>query len=92
MERERRERSMSTKERDYGPRNYVMAKANRLVSIIREAQRISFGELCEKGHLAPSTLYNYRKIILAKFSDIEYRGDEFRVKPMRTALMVPEEK
>lgn len=82
---------MSTEERDYGPRNYVMGKANRLVQIIRDAGRMSFGELCEKGHLAPSTLYNYRKIILAKFQDIEFVGDEFKVKPQAASVEPPVE-
>lgn len=60
--------------------NYVMSKAQTLVDIIRKRKVISFGELCSEGHIAPSTLYSYKKIILAKFPDIEFDGQNFKVK------------
>jgi len=59
--------------------NFVMAKVNKLANIIREAKVIKFGDLCVKGHIAPSTLYSYKKIIEARFKDIVFDGEAFRV-------------
>jgi len=59
--------------------NYIMKKVNILAGIIRDKKKISFGELCVAGHIAPSTLYSYKKILLAKCKDIEFDGDNFKV-------------
>jgi len=60
--------------------NYIMSKTQKLVDIIRTHGKISFGELCSEGRIAPSTLYAYKKVILAKFQDIEFDRDNFKVK------------
>jgi len=70
---------MSITNRVKGWSNFIMAKTSRLAEIIRKRRVISFGELCSEGHIAPATLYGYRKILLARFKDIEYDGENFRV-------------
>lgn len=61
-------------------RNNIMAKANELAAIIRKHKHISFGKLCVEGHIAPSTLYNYKRILTDAFKDIVYEKGEFSVK------------
>ena len=63
--------------------NRIMAKTQKLADIIRVKREISFGDLCVEGHIAPSTLYNYAKIILKRFLDIEYEGGWFRSKQLK---------
>lgn len=63
-------------------RNEIMAKTNELADIIRKHKKISFGQLCVEGHIAPSTLYNYKRILTDgdTFKDIIYEKGKFTVK------------
>ncbi|RLC82942.1 MAG: hypothetical protein DRJ03_18300, partial [Chloroflexi bacterium] len=56
-----------------------MAKLNEVAEIIREHGKISFGDLCTKAHLAPSTLYQYWRAMRDKFHDLHYEGGIFYV-------------
>jgi len=62
----------------------IMKKASALAEIIREHKAITFGELSVKGDIAPSTLYNYTKIILSHFKDIKYENGVFSVVAVET--------
>ena len=60
-------------------RNNVMATANELAEFIRKNAPVKFGQVCIKKQIAPSTLYNYMKILLSVYEDIHYANGEFIV-------------
>jgi len=60
--------------------NRIMAKLNEIAEIIRKEGVISFGELCVKAHLAPSTLYQYWRSMRDLFSDLDYEAGHFFVR------------
>jgi len=59
-----------------------MSKVNELADIIRKHGKISFESLCTEGHIAPSTLYAYKKLILEKCGDITFKDGFFKVVPV----------
>jgi len=60
-------------------RNRIMASVNELAAFIRENAPVSFGEVCVKKHIAPSTLYNYMRILKDMVRDIKYENGIFYV-------------
>lgn len=56
-----------------------MATINELAGFIRSNAPVSFGVLCTKKHIAPSTLYGYIKIMLDVCTDITYQRGVFYV-------------
>lgn len=76
-------------------RNRIMATVNELADFIRKNAPIKFGVVCAKKHIAPSTLYNYTRILLDMCSDIRYEGGTFYVEKhhrMPDGKLVPVEK
>jgi hypothetical protein len=53
---------------------------NQMLRVIRKEKRISFADLCIRLDMAPSTLHQYKRVILDSTSDIEYKGGIFYVK------------
>ena len=61
--------------------NAIAASINELAQFIRENAPIKFGQVCLKKHIAPSTLYGWKKILLDVCTDIEYEHGIFKIKP-----------
>jgi hypothetical protein len=59
--------------------NNVMATINELAELIRKDAPIEFGLVCAKKHIAPSTLYNYIRVLLPLCKDIKYINGVFEV-------------
>lgn len=60
-------------------RNAVAASVNELATYIRKEGPVTFGQLCMKMHVAPSTLYGWKKILLDMCPDIRYSHGKFDV-------------
>jgi hypothetical protein len=59
--------------------NAIGASINELASFIRENAPIKFGTVCLKKHIAPSTLYGWKKLLLDVCTDIKYDHGVFKV-------------
>jgi len=57
--------------------NAIAASVNELAQFIRENSPIKFGEVCLRKHVAPSTLYGWKKILLDVCPDIHYSHGTF---------------
>lgn len=55
----------------------VRIRLNQMAKIIREKKAVSFGELCLIMDMAPSTLYNYARMLRNVFLDIKFEGGVF---------------
>lgn len=60
-------------------RNTVMVKFTEIAEIIRSAKSISFGHLCARAHIAPSTLYGYWRSMKTLFEDLRFERGVFYV-------------
>jgi len=60
-------------------RNAVAASINELSTYIRKEGPVKFGQVCVKMHIAPSTLYGWKKILLDMCPDIKYSHGLFTV-------------
>lgn len=58
-------------------RNAVGASINELAGYIREKGEVSFGQVCLKMHIGPSTLYGWKRILLDTCPDIEFSHGKF---------------
>jgi hypothetical protein len=58
-------------------RNAVGASINELAQFIRENKAVTFGELCLKMHISPSTLYGWKRILIDTCPDIHYSHGKF---------------
>ena len=55
----------------------VSAISNKIAHIVRSRGTVSFGEMCIAADLTPSSLYNYKRVVLDLFNDITYDGEKF---------------
>jgi len=55
----------------------VRVRLNQMAKIIREKRVVSFGELCLIMDLAPSTVYNYARMLRNVFLDIKFEDGVF---------------
>jgi len=60
-------------------RGNVMARLNQMVRIIREKKAVPMGELCMQMNLAPSTVYQYARLMRNVFFDIKFENGMFTV-------------
>jgi hypothetical protein len=75
-------------------RNAIGASINELARFIRKTAPVTFGEVCLKMHVAPSTLYGWKKILLDTCSDIHFSNGTFNVEKhhrMPDGALVPTE-
>ena len=57
----------------------VMARLNRIAQIVREKKAVPIGELCLQMNMAPSTMYQYARIMRNVFLDIKLENGIFQV-------------
>lgn len=50
---------------------------DRIAKEIRKRKRLDIVNFCDVLNLSPSTFYNYRKFITARYTDIIYENNEF---------------
>lgn len=55
----------------------VRVRLNQMAKIIREKRAVPFGELCLIMDLAPSTVYNYARMLRNVFLDIKFEDGVF---------------
>lgn len=60
-------------------RNAIAASITELATYIRKEGPVNFGQVCVKMHIAPSTLYGWKKILLDMCPDIKYSHGVFKV-------------
>ncbi|UVF62328.1 DNA-binding repressor [Nitrososphaeria virus YSH_462411] len=55
-----------------------MAKSiDRIAKLVREEKRLGIVKFCDVLNLSPSSFYNYRKFVTARYHDIIYENGEF---------------
>jgi len=57
----------------------VMARLNQMARLIREKKAVPIGELCLQMNLAPSTVYQYARLMKNVFLDIKFENGVFQV-------------
>lgn len=57
----------------------VMARLNQMARLIREKRAVPIGELCLQMNLAPSTVYQYARLMKNVFLDIKFENGVFQV-------------
>jgi len=75
--------------------NTIMEKTNHLIAYVRKHAPVKFGKVCVDMHMAPSTLFNYIRIMTDVCDDITYEGGKFFVElhhRMPNGKLVPSEK
>jgi len=55
----------------------VIARLNQMARIIRENRAVPIGELCMQMNLAPSTIYQYARLMRNVFFDIKFENGVF---------------
>ena len=55
-----------------------MAKSiDRIAKLVREEKRLDIVKFCDVLNLSPSSFYNYRKFVIARYHDIIYENGQF---------------
>ena len=57
--------------------NSIAVRLNRMARIIREKKAVPFGEMCLQLDLAPSTVYQYARIMKNVYLDIRFEDGLF---------------
>lgn len=52
---------------------------DKIAKLIRKEKVVDIVKFCDMLDLSPSTFYNYRKFVVARYHDIVYENGEFRV-------------
>jgi len=52
---------------------------DKIAQLIRKEKVVDIVKFCDMLDLSPSTFYNYRKFVVARYHDIIYENGEFRV-------------
>jgi predicted DNA-binding transcriptional regulator YafY len=55
----------------------IMSRLNQMARIIREKKAVPMGELCMQMNLAPSTIYQYARLMKNVFLDITFENSVF---------------
>jgi len=55
----------------------IAVRLNALASIIRERKHIRIEDLCLEANLSMSAMYNYARLLQARFEDITFKGGVF---------------
>jgi len=55
----------------------VMSRLNQMARIIREKKAVPMGELCMQMNLAPSTIYQYTRLMKNVYLDIKFENGVF---------------
>ena len=50
---------------------------DRIAKLVREEKRLDIVKFCDVLNLSPSSFYNYRKFVTARYHDIIYENGEF---------------
>lgn len=50
---------------------------DRIAKLVREEKRLDIVKFCDILNLSPSSFYNYRKFVTARYHDIIYENGEF---------------
>jgi len=57
----------------------IAVRLNTLAAIIRERKHIRIEDLCLEANLSMSAMYNYARLLQARFEDISFKGGVFSV-------------
>ena len=57
--------------------NNIATRLNQMARIIREKKAVPFGELCLHLNLAPSTVYQYARLLKNVYLDIKFEDGIF---------------
>ena len=57
--------------------NSIAVRLNRMARIIREKKAVPFGEMCLHLDLAPSTVYQYARLLKNVYLDIKFEDGVF---------------
>ena len=52
---------------------------DRIAKLVRDEKRVDIVKFCDVLNLSPSSFYNYRKFVTARYHDIIYENCEFRL-------------